>query len=290
MLLPSHLRYAGPHLAKAERNANGIARLDGRAAVKPLANAFGLRSPALALIAVTAVSGPLPWAQVDPGAILQPAEQRIAPLDEVRAVLELQRADAETARVHRLNAEQGDADAQLQLGRAYFAGSGVPQDDAEAVHWVRLAAEQDYADAQFTFASAYALGRGVPTDAVEAVRWRRQAAEQGHVLAQILLGSAYSDGNGVLNDELEAVRWYRLAAETGDSTAQFFLAAIYLFDDVVRDPVLAQMWFNIASANGAGSVPEFWDMVESSMTREQILRATELARTCMQSNYQSCEP
>ena len=36
-------------------------------------------------------------------------------------------------------------------------------------------------------------------------------------------------------------------------------------------------------------MPEIWDMIESSMTREQILRATELARACMESNYRSCE-
>ena len=206
--------------------------------------AFKLPSPALALIAATCVSGPSLWAQNDPGVILQVHEQRVAPLDEALAVLEQQRADTEAARLYRLNAEQGHAEAQLQLGRVYFAGRGVPRDDGEAVRWLRLAAEQGHAEAQFALASAYSLGRGVSKDAVEAVRWRRLAAEQGHVSARILLGSAYSEGNGVLKDELEAVRWYRLAAETGNSSAQFVLAMKYLLDDVVSDPVLAHMWFN----------------------------------------------
>ena len=46
-------------------------------------------------------------------------------LDEVRAL-----------------AEQGDADAQFNLGIMYANGRGVPQDDAEVVRWYRLAADQ----------------------------------------------------------------------------------------------------------------------------------------------------
>ena len=39
--------------------------------------------------------------------------------------------------------------AQFTLGEFYTAGQGVPQDDAEAVAWYRRAAEQGDADAQF---------------------------------------------------------------------------------------------------------------------------------------------
>ena len=42
-------------------------------------------------------------------------------------------------------AEQGNADAQYNLGVMYDNGQGVPQDYAEAVKWYRLAAEQGYA-------------------------------------------------------------------------------------------------------------------------------------------------
>jgi TPR repeat protein len=37
-------------------------------------------------------------------------------------------------------AEQGDANAQYNLGVSYANGLGVPEDDAEAVRWYRLAA------------------------------------------------------------------------------------------------------------------------------------------------------
>ena len=41
-----------------------------------------------------------------------------------------------------LAAEQGDADAQINLAGMYFNGRGVPQDYKTAVKWHTLAAKQ----------------------------------------------------------------------------------------------------------------------------------------------------
>ena len=43
-------------------------------------------------------------------------------------------------------------------------GQGVPQDYAEAVTWYRKAAEQGDADAQYNLGVMYAKGQGVPQD------------------------------------------------------------------------------------------------------------------------------
>ncbi len=53
------------------------------------------------------------------------------------------RGDYATAlREFRPFAEQGDANAQFNLGVMYDKGQGVPQDYAEAVKWYRKAVEQ----------------------------------------------------------------------------------------------------------------------------------------------------
>ena len=59
---------------------------------------------------------------------------------------------------------------------------------------------------------------------------------------------------------------------------------------VLKDSVLAHMWLNIADANGDPSARELRDNMERDMTRAEISRATELARACMASDYQDCEP
>ena len=120
----------------------------------------------------------------------------------------------------------------------------------------------------------------------------RQAAEQGDAKAQFVLGSRYANGEGVLKDEAEAVRWYRLAAESGEAIAQSILGQMYVLGQGVRkDFGLAHMWLNIASANGEEGAGELRDtFVEDNMTRDEISRAIELARTCMTSDYKDCEP
>lgn len=48
---------------------------------------------------------------------------------------------------YRLAEEQGDVNAQCNLGNMYSNGQGVPQDYAEAVKWYRLAADQGFEEA-----------------------------------------------------------------------------------------------------------------------------------------------
>ncbi len=81
-------------------------------------------------------------------------------------------------------AEQGDAEAQCNLGYMYKGGKGVPQDDAEAARWYRLAAVQGLDRAQFNLGIMYATGRGVQQDYVQAYLWFSLAAAQGHGSAQ----------------------------------------------------------------------------------------------------------
>ncbi len=80
----------------------------------------------------------------------------------------------------RVLAEQGDANAQFNLGVMYDMGQGVPQDDTEAVRWYRLAAEQGFDTAQLKLGFMYGAGRGVPQDYVQAHMWLNLAAAQGH--------------------------------------------------------------------------------------------------------------
>ena len=61
-------------------------------------------------------------------------------------------------------------------------------------------------------------------------------------------------------------------------------------EGVLKDAVLAHMWSNIAGANGNEAARELRDNLERDMTRAEISRATELARTCMTSDYKDCEP
>jgi TPR repeat protein len=79
----------------------------------------------------------------------------------------------------RLAADQGDVEAQSNLGNMYIKGIGVKQSIAEAVKWYRRAADQGLAVAQFNLGFGYASGQGVPQDYVMAHMWFSLSAAQG---------------------------------------------------------------------------------------------------------------
>ena len=157
----------------------------------------------------------------------------------------------EAMRWLRKAAEQGDAEAQTNLGDACWKGEGVDNDLREAVHWWRKAAVQGYTKAQYNLAGAYLDGRGVDKDKREAVRWWRKGAKQGYDLAQNDLGDAYWRGQGVTMDKREAVRWWSKAVVQGHSLAQNNLNAAYrLGEGVDKDLREAVHWYRKESKHG----------------------------------------
>jgi hypothetical protein len=84
-------------------------------------------------------------------------------------------------------AEEGDMDAQFELGKLYYQGESysdaylqapcVPRDYAEAFVWFLKAADQSHLWAIFTLGDMYERGEGVPVDSAEALRYYFRAAD-----------------------------------------------------------------------------------------------------------------
>ena len=108
-------------------------------------------------------------------------------------------------------AEQGDVEAQNELGVCYDNGDGVPQNYDEAKKWFGKAAAQGYAVAQRNLGICY--GREEKYE--EAVKWYKKAAEQSESIAQNNLGVCYYYGLGVSQNYEEALKWYEKAADNG---------------------------------------------------------------------------
>ena len=94
-------------------------------------------------------------------------------------------------------ANAGDARAQFLLAERYRIGDKLTERDyAQALGWYRAAAEQGNPDAQNNLGSMFLNGLGVPKDAVLAVKWYRLAAAQGLPVAQFNLGMRRLHGQG----------------------------------------------------------------------------------------------
>lgn len=145
-------------------------------------------------------------------------------------------------------AEQGDADAQYQMGVYRFKQSTFPMLAPDVKIWFQRAAKQGnapamyslaklaarnhskdqvainalyvtaakrgYAVAQCTVANRYEIGEYVPRDLSQARFWYQQAADQGNAEAQMYLGYMDMIGRGGPKNDIEAGKWYRKAIES----------------------------------------------------------------------------
>jgi uncharacterized protein len=145
---------------------------------------------------------------------------------------------------------------------------------------LRMQAEQGNIEAQFALAQAYDHGRDVPKDKAEAVRWYRLAALQGDMFAQNALGDNYWEGMGVQKDDREAVRWWRFAAGKGFSPAQHSLGKILAGggQGVRPDKVQAYMWLALSAAQGDQEAGRQGDILFKQLTRVEIMNAKQLIK------------
>ena len=147
-------------------------------------------------------------------------------------------------------AEQGDSDAQFELGVCYQDGDGVKQDYSESAHWFRLAAKQGDPTAQFSIGHMYASGIGCRKDDTKAIRWLRKAAKQGVSDAYRKLGCILltkKEGSSPQDIE-EALKWFRVGAENGDIETQLTLGINLLSGSKVPcDYSEAEHWLKLAA-------------------------------------------
>ena len=151
----------------------------------------------------------------------------------------------------RESAEQGNTQAQLELGHWYRWGKGVKKNLDEAVKWYSKSADRGNASAQLSLGYCYLYGEGVEKDSKKAVEWFRKSANQGNAFAQLNLGLCYRNGKGVEKDPREAVKWIRKSAERGNAKAQYWLGHCYLYGEgVKRTPWEAFRWFDESAKQG----------------------------------------
>ncbi len=79
---------------------------------------------------------------------------------------------ATAARIWKVWADKGNAEARTLLGAMYWSGEGVPRNHTEAARLYLLAANQGYARAQNDIGFMYGFGEGIPPhNDVEAYKW-----------------------------------------------------------------------------------------------------------------------
>ncbi|HEY2620004.1 MAG TPA: caspase family protein [Acetobacteraceae bacterium] len=144
-------------------------------------------------------------------------------------------------------AEQGQPQAQIDLGLLYAKGLGVAKDYPTAMQWFQRAAGQGAPRALFLVGLMYERGFGVPRNYDTALDWYRRAAAKNAPLAELALARFYGQGLGVERDPAQRAAWLLRAANQGNPQAQFILGNIYRRGiDVPQDPATAAQWYQRA--------------------------------------------
>ncbi len=165
---------------------------------------------------------------------------------DILASIKLRQIDSEGMKNLIENANNGNPEAQFQLGYCYRQGYGVRRNHKSATKWWRLAAAQKNVDAIGSLAMCYFSGRGVDEDKAEALRLWKLAAEQGDVQALSAMARCYSRGDGVAQDKEEAFKLWTLAAQQGDTKARNYVGACYYNGDgVEQNYEEAVKWFSM---------------------------------------------
>ena len=79
----------------------------------------------------------------------------------------------------------------------------------------RLANQGD-AEAQFDLGIMYSTGEGVRQDSTKAFEWYQKSANQGDAIAQHYLGLMYKYGTGVEQNIITAKEWFGKSCDNGD--------------------------------------------------------------------------
>jgi TPR repeat protein len=153
----------------------------------------------------------------------------------------------EVARLEKA-AEQGDADAMVQLGLAYnhyVRYSGIPPDNKTAAYWFMKAAYLGHLEGMFHTGLVYShglFGYGEPT-ARQGLYWLKRAAKLGHVEAMYEIGQLYANCpyiRGNTRNKRKAIKWYEKAARRGKRLAMVSL--YHLYDRVKPNKRKAAYW------------------------------------------------
>ncbi|MDH5547193.1 MAG: sel1 repeat family protein [Gammaproteobacteria bacterium] len=140
--------------------------------------------------------------------------------------------DEQEARdLYRQAAEKGHNNAGQRLALFENSNSG---DESVVLEWYLPSAEEGDMEAQYNLGFMYETGWGIGIDERKAVRWYKEAADQQHDMAQLRLGMMYVVGKGVEKDQDAGVELLRLSAENGNRIAEILVQEVFDIGDAKK--------------------------------------------------------
>ncbi len=158
-------------------------------------------------------------------------------------------------------------------------------------------AERGVAEAQFKLGLKYANDTGVMPDYVKAEHWYLKAANQNHALAQFNLGMMLAKGQGMPADKVKSLAWMQKSAALGDAGAQYRLGILHqrairdgLPENATTARIQAYKWLRLAADQDYREAESNCEMVNLTMTREDVLEGRRLVTAYHEESRQRPQP
>jgi cell division septation protein DedD len=155
-------------------------------------------------------------------------------------------------------------------------------DFAAAVAEWRPLADQGDSDAQYNLGQAYKMGRGVPADLHIAQTWYEKAAQQGHPQAAANLGLILFQSG----EKQRSIPWLKMAANADDPRAEYVLGTALFNGDIAgagKDWVRAYALMSRAAAQGsapaANNLQQMDQFVPEAQRRQGLALAAQIERS-----------
>lgn len=162
---------------------------------------------------------------------------------------------------YRQASQRDNAHALAELGRMYYAGTGVPKNLVQAESYLCSAAELGNPQGQFWLAQLYQKLQKEPG---RMAHWFEKAAVQGIKEAQFRFANCCREGIGIPQNLQKAAYWYEQAANGNHAKAQRNLAICYYKGDgVPRDLGMAIHWMQLAAQNHEENAPQLLEKIKS---------------------------
>jgi TPR repeat protein len=126
-----------------------------------------------------------------------------------------------------VEAEEGNPEAQFELGSMMYFGIGLRQRPSEGLSLIQKAAVAGHPRAQVLLGYEYLFGTNVDRNEGEAIKWLWLSAQQDSAEAYYYLGACYSEAWGVARNEEQAAACLLKAAQMGNANAQYHLSQFY---------------------------------------------------------------
>lgn len=188
----------------------------------------------------------------------------------------------------KLASKVGSREADFLLGFLY---DGVLQNEKEAFFYFTKAALSGHIQAQVNIGLKYETGEGTNVNKEKAIYWYSQAALNQDDIAQFRLASLLQEHYGKAK---ESHFWFTKSAELGNPEAHLALATNFILGrGVEKNLTLAHVSCNLATflSRDIGSISRSIQLrteLETKMSADQLKKAEQLSRKCIEKKFKEC--